>query len=141
MVQQVVVHLVREKLAANKEDVRQILRLVNVVKDFSHLRGTFATLDVYKLVVRQVKADDGHGFFDSLLVFLQHFGIHNERWSHLGSVNNLPKVHVSQNHLHFELAKAKFISVKFVHDFSSFALKICHLLLKEQVCTLKNLQF
>lgn len=38
--------LAHEKLVVNEKDVGQTLHLVNVVKDFSHLRGPFATLDV-----------------------------------------------------------------------------------------------
>ena len=65
---------------------------------------SFATLDVRKLVVCQVEADDGHSFLDAPLVFLQHFEIYIGRWSLLGSIYNVPKVHESQNHLHFELS-------------------------------------
>ena len=42
-------------------------------------------------------------------------------------VYNVPKVHGSQNHLHFELPKAKLLSMKLIHDSSRFTLKICHL--------------
>ena len=46
----------------------------------------------------------------------------------------------SQNHLHFELPKAKALSLKLVHDSRPFAIKICHLLLKRWGWSAQNLQ-
>ena len=95
MVQQVVaiLYLECEELITNGEDVGQTLRCVNVTKGFSPLYGSFATLDVYNLVVYQIKTDDRHGLFDVLLVLLQHFGIRVGRWSFIKSVHNFPKIH------------------------------------------------
>ena len=67
--------LVHKELAANKEDVIQTLCLLNATKGFSHLPGSFATLHIRKLVVRQVEANDEHSFFYAHFVLLQHFGI------------------------------------------------------------------
>jgi hypothetical protein len=78
-VQQIVVllHLALGKLATNKDNVGQNFRLVNVTKGFPHFHESFATLDMSKLVVHQVEADDGHGLLNASLVLLQHFGIYN----------------------------------------------------------------
>jgi hypothetical protein len=95
----------REELAVINEDVGQ-------------------TLDVAKLVVYQVEADNGHGFLDALVVLLQHFGIRVGNWSLLRSVYNVPKIHEIQNHLYFELPKAKSLTVKLVDDSSIFTIKI-----------------
>lgn len=53
VVQQVVdlLQLAYEKFATNEEDVGETLRLVNVVESLSRLRGSFTTLNVYKLIV------------------------------------------------------------------------------------------
>ena len=130
-------HLVREKLVVNKEDVGQIICLVNVAKKILCLRGSFATLNGHKLVVRQVKADDGHGLLHTPLVLFQHFGIRVGRWSLFGSIYNVSKVHGSQNHFHLKLPKAESLSVKHVHVCNLFIFNMCHLLFKECVCTLK----
>lgn len=50
------------------EDVEQTMHLVNVMKGLIHLRGFFATLDVRKLIVRQVEADDEYGLVDKSLI-------------------------------------------------------------------------
>ena len=43
---------------------------MNIAKGLSCLRGSFVTLDVHTLVVRQVEDDDEHDILDSLLVLL-----------------------------------------------------------------------
>ena len=83
-----------------------------------------------KSVVRQIEANDEHGFFHAPLVLLQYFGVHVGRWRLLGSIYNVPKIHGSQNHLHFEFPKAKFLSIELIHDSNRFSLKTCHLCLK-----------
>jgi hypothetical protein len=59
-------HLIRKKL---EEDVEQTRCVVNSIKGLPHLHESFATLDVQNVVVRQIKADDGHGLLDKFLVF------------------------------------------------------------------------
>jgi hypothetical protein len=72
VVQQIVVflHLAREKITANEEDVGETLHLMNVANCFLFLHGSFVTLDVCKLFVCQVEADDEHDFIDMSLVLL-----------------------------------------------------------------------
>jgi hypothetical protein len=67
-------HLVRGKIATNTNDVGQIFGLVNVAKGFSHLRWSFPTLDVRKLVFCQVEVDDGHSVFYVPLMFILTLG-------------------------------------------------------------------
>ena len=45
----------------------------NVAKNLLRLRGFFATLDVHKLIVRQVEVNDGYDILEVFLVFFQHF--------------------------------------------------------------------
>ena len=42
----------------NKEDVRKTFPLVNIVNGLPRQCGSLATLDVHKLVVYQIEADD-----------------------------------------------------------------------------------
>ena len=108
----------------NNKDVRQTLYFVNVTKSLSCLHWSFATLYVHKSVVHQVEVDYKHGILDAPLVILQHFGIRIRSWSILGFLYDVLKVHGSQNHLYFEIPKAKFHPVKLVHDSSIFNLNI-----------------
>lgn len=64
VVQQVVDFLpfVCEKLAANKEDVGQILHIVNVANDFSQVGFC------------QLESNDEYDILDASLTLLQHFG-------------------------------------------------------------------
>ena len=66
---------------------------MNVAKGFSRFRRSSATFDMRKLIVYQIEAGDGHGFFGTSLVLVQHFGFHLGRWRFFGSVNNIPKIH------------------------------------------------
>ena len=75
----------------NEEDVGQTLCLMNVVKGLSRFRGSFVTLDARKLVVRQVKATNGHTFFNAFLILLQHFGIRIGRWRFIESIHNIQR--------------------------------------------------
>lgn len=84
-----------------------------------------------KLVVTQVEADDGRCHLHVFLKLLLHFGVCIGRWSLLGFVCNIPKVHGSQQHLHFEL-----LTVELVYDFSLLTLKKCHHTLEDWVYTL-----
>ena len=140
VVQQFVVFLLLayEEIETNKKDVGLFFCLLNVAKDLPCLRWSFPTLDVSKLVVRQVEVDDGYSLFDVPLMFLLDLGIRIGSWSFLRSIHNVLKVYGSQNYLHFEFPKAKFLSVEFVHDSSPFILKIYHLTLKNCVCMLKT---
>ena len=124
VVQQAVVplYLTNEKFMMNEEDVRQTLYLVNVTKSLSRLHWSIATLHVHKLVVYQVEVDYKHGILDAPLLILQHFGIRIRSWSLLGFLYDVLKVHGSQNHLYFEIPKAKFLPMKLVHDSSIFNL-------------------
>jgi hypothetical protein len=47
-------HLAREELAVNEEDVGQAPRLEDVAKCLPCLRGSLAPLDVVKLTIHQV---------------------------------------------------------------------------------------
>ena len=91
--------------------------------DFLRLCGLFAALDVRKLIVRQVKADDRHVIFNASLVLFQHFGIHIGRWRFFGSIHNIPKIHGCQQHFDFELLIIKLSSIKFVNDSSCLTFK------------------
>ena len=71
-------------------------------KIFHAYVGILAPFDVRKLIAHQIGVDDGHGLLDVPLVFLQHFGIGIGKWSLCISIHSVPKVHESQNHLHFE---------------------------------------
>lgn len=104
---------------------------MNVSKGLPHLCRSLATLDVHKLIICQVEADDGHDLLDANLVLFTDLGIHFGRCSFLGLIYDVLKVHESQNHLHFELTKAKFLLVELVHDSSSFDLEVGHIMLKE----------
>ena len=63
-------YLAHEELVAKEEDVGQTLCLVNVAKGLPRLGIYFTTLDVRKLVVCQVEADDEHDFLGMSLVVL-----------------------------------------------------------------------
>ena len=80
---------------------------MNVAKGISCFLGSFATIDMHKLVVHQVGADDGHDFLDVSLILIQHFGIHIKRWRFFGSVHNIPKIHGCQQHFNFKLPKVE----------------------------------
>lgn len=125
MVQQVVLllYFIREKFAVNGENVGQILYLVDVAMDILCLHGSFATLDVCKLVVRQIKADDGHCLFDVPLVLPQHFGICIGRWSFFGPIHNVSKIYGCQQYFDFEPPKIEVFFIEFVNDFSGLTLK------------------
>ena len=99
---------------------------MNVANGFSRLRRSFATLDVCKLVVRQIEADGAHGLLDMSLVLLQHFGIRIQRWRFLRSVHNIPKIHGCQQYFYFELLNIELIFVELINDFSGLTLKSCH---------------
>ncbi len=68
-------HLAREELAANEEDVGQAPRLVDVANCLPCLRGSPAPLDVVKLTIHQVDANGGHGLLQASLVLLDDFGV------------------------------------------------------------------
>jgi hypothetical protein len=125
VVQKVVVllYLACEKLAAKEDDVGQTLRLVNVAKTFPHLRRFFATLDVHKLVVRQVEANDRHSLLNAFLILLLHFGFHIEWWRFFGSVHNVPKIHGYQQYFDFKLPKVGLPSIELVNDSNGLAIK------------------
>ena len=124
VVQQVVVvlHFTRKNLVVNDKGVRQSLRLMNNTKGLSCLRESFATLDVRKLVVREVEADDGHDILDVFLV-LQHFGIRIGWWRLFKSVHNIPKIHGCQQHFDFELQEVELLPIEFVNNSTGHALK------------------
>lgn len=48
----ILLYLAREKLPAYKNNIRQILYLVNVTKKISRLHWSFATVDVSMLLIR-----------------------------------------------------------------------------------------
>ena len=64
--------IIRKKLTANEEGVVQTLCFVNVAKNFLRLYVSFVTLDMRKLVIREVEADDEH-YYASLVYFLYYF--------------------------------------------------------------------
>jgi hypothetical protein len=70
---------------------------VNVANGLSRLHGSFATLDVCQLVGCQVEIIDGYGFFDTPLIFFQHFGDPHWKVEFWGSIHNVPTVHGSQS--------------------------------------------
>jgi hypothetical protein len=72
VIQHIVVLLDRvfKEPATNKEDVEQLLRLVDVAKGLLHLRQPFTTLNVPKLVVCQVEVDDEHELLNAPLIVL-----------------------------------------------------------------------
>lgn len=59
-----------------KRMYRQTLRLLNVAKGLPRFHMSFATLDVHKLDVHQIEANDGYGILDAPLVIVHYFGIH-----------------------------------------------------------------
>lgn len=65
MVQKIVtfLHLASEIFAMNEKDLQQALGLVKTAKRFPCLRGSFITPTMRMLIVRQIGADDRHGFF------------------------------------------------------------------------------
>ncbi len=77
MVQKVLslLHLTREELTANEEDVGQAPRLVDVAKCLPCLRWSLAPLDVVKLTIHQVDGNGGHGLLCTPLVVLDEFGV------------------------------------------------------------------
>ena len=101
VVQQIIPFLrfAHEKPAMNKKDVEQTPCLMSVTKDLPCFHQSFAIFNVHILIIRQVECNDGHCLLDMLLVFSLYFGINVGRWSLLGFVNNIPKVH--KNQLHF----------------------------------------
>ena len=99
---------------ANEEQVGQILFLMHVANDLPPLYGSFATFDMRKLVILQVEADDTHDILDTSLIHLQYFGVHIRRWSALGFVHNVPKLHRCQQHFGFELSKVEVPSIKLI---------------------------
>lgn len=117
MVQQIIafLRLTHEKLMANEE---------NVANGLLRLRGSSATLDMHKLVVCQVKANDGYGiFFNASLVLIQHFGICIGRWRSIGSVHNIPKIYGCQQNFNFELSKVVCCPIEVVDYSRGLALK------------------
>ncbi len=116
-------HLAREELAANEEDVGQAPCLVDVAKCLPCLRGSLAPLDVVKLTIHQVDGNGGHGLLCAPLVLLDDFGVRIGWWSLLKPVKNLPKVHGGQHHLHLELLEVKVLPIEFVNDSSALSLK------------------
>jgi hypothetical protein len=125
------------KLEANVEDVGQTLHLVNVVKILLLICASFGTLGMQKLVVRQVEADDWDGLLDASSVFLQHFGVPIGRWSFLGSVHNVPKMHRCRQHFKFELPKVEVLSIELVNDSSGLVMKWCYCTFEYTLKTLK----
>ena len=71
-------------------------------------------------------------FLTRLLIFLQHFGIHIERWSLIWFIYNVPKIHGCQQHFDFEVP---FIELS--NDSSGLALKRCHCMLRYTLKSLK----
>ncbi len=100
-----------------------------------NLQQSLAPLDVVKLAVHQVDANGGHGLLHVPLVVLDDFGVCIRWWSLLGPLDNLPKVHGGQHHLHLELPKAKVLPIELVNDSSAFSLKGCHFALKFDLST------
>lgn len=83
-------------LVTNEENIGHALCLMDVAKGFSSLCSSFATLDLHKLIVRQVKPNDGHCLFDTILERKKNQSrIYIRRWSILGFIHNVPKVHGS----------------------------------------------
>jgi len=128
-------HLTREELAANEEDVGQAPRLVDVTKCLPCLRRSLAPLNVVKLTIHQVDANGGHGLLRAPLVLLDDFGIRIGWWSLLGPVENLPKVRGGQHHLHLELPKVEVLRIELVNDCRALSLKRCHFALKSDLST------
>jgi len=116
-------HLTHEELATNEEDVGQAPRLVDVAKCLPCLRGSLAPLDVVKLTIHQVDANDRHGLLHTPLVLLDDFGVRIGWWSLLRPIQILPKVHGGQHHLHLELLEAKVFPIELVNDSSALSLK------------------
>ena len=54
---------------------------------------------------------------------MQYFGICIRRWSFLGSVYNVLKIHGGQRYFDFEFPKIKVPSIKLINDFSGLAFK------------------
>ncbi len=79
-------HLTREELAANEEDVGQAPRFVDVTKCPPCLRWSLGPLDVVKLTIHQVDANDRHGLLQTPLVPLDDFGVRIGWWSILRPV-------------------------------------------------------
>ena len=99
---------------------------MSVVKGFLGLHASFACM--------QVEVDNGHGLLDAPLVLFQYCGIRIGRWSFLGSVHNIPKIHGYQQHFAFEFLNVKVSFIELVNDTSAFAIKWYHPTLG---CTLK----
>jgi len=108
---------------------------VDVAKCLPCLRGSLAPLDVVKLTIHQVDANGGHGLLRALLVLLDDFGVRIGWWSLLGPVDNLPKVHGGQHHLHLELPKVEVLPIELVNDSYALSLKRCHFALKSDLST------
>jgi hypothetical protein len=79
--------------------------------------------NMFKLVICQVEADGEHGFLHTTLVLLLDLGIHNRKWSFLGSVHNVLNIHGCQQHFDFKLPKVELPSNELVNDTSGLALK------------------
>ncbi len=85
--------------------------------------------------IHQVDANDRHGLLHTPLVLLDDFRVRIRWWSILRPVDNLPKVHGGQHHLHLELPEAKVLPIELVNDSSALSLKGCHFALKSDLST------
>ena len=111
------------------------LHLVNVVEGMTHLRGSFKTFNVCKLVVLQIEAYNRHGYLDVFLILLQHIGNCIGRWSFLGFIHNVPKIHGCQQHFDFEFPKLEISSFELVNNYNGLILKWCHCMLVKKTLT------
>jgi hypothetical protein len=112
---------------------------VYAAKCFLCLRRFFTTFDVRNLVVREIKANNGHGLLDASLVVLQQFGIRVGMWSIFGFVSNVPNINESQKHLYFDFPKIKYLLIKLVHE-SSIDLMKHGILLLNAIFAISNIQ-
>ncbi len=61
-------HLAREKLTTNEEDIRQAPSLMDVAKYLPYFHWSLVTFNMYKLPIHQIESNDGHCLLDTLLV-------------------------------------------------------------------------
>ncbi len=71
----------------------------------------------------QHMVEEVYGLLHAPLVLFDDFGVRIRWWSLLRPVDNLPKVHGGQHHLHLELPGAKVLPIELVNDSSALSLK------------------
>ena len=113
-------HPTCENISMKKKDVEQTLHLVNVEKGLPRFCGTFVILNVHKLVVCQVEANDGHGFLDAISYSFNTLGSTLEgAFLDLSIMFERSMEAKTISILNFQRQN---ISIEFVYDSSSFIL-------------------